>query len=87
MVIKEWFTDFTKLLFPKVCNLCKQDLVSDEQHICSICMGDLPVTNFQFHAENALELKLKGRFDFEAAIAFYYFNTEGKIQEILHQIK
>ena len=86
-MIKDWLHDVSKLLFPNNCFSCGLNLVSNEQHICSSCLTNLPQTNFYKHKENALSEKLKGRFDFEQAMALYYFNTEGKIQEILHEIK
>ncbi len=87
MKVKDWFTDMGKLLFPKLCFLCKEDLISDEEQLCSSCVNELPFTNFHEHKENALCIKLQGRFEFEAATALLYFNTEGKVQEILHEIK
>jgi len=86
-MIKEWFSDVAKLLFPKVCVLCKQDLISEENHLCSLCLSELPQTNFTNHSENVLTNKLKGRFDFEKANALYYFNIESKVQDILHEVK
>ena len=80
--------DLIGLFFPNLCLLCNQELLTDEQHICSQCLISLPETNFHNHEENnALEQKIKGRFPFEAASAFYYFNTASQVQEILHQIK
>lgn len=86
-MIKEWFTDVSKLLFPKVCLLCSADLVSAEEHLCTSCLLELPLTNFKNHAENSLRQKLKGRFDFHELNALYYFNTESKVQDILHEVK
>lgn len=86
-MLREWSKDLVGLFFPNLCLLCKQDLVSEEKHICTSCLVDLPQTNFHHHKENTLSQKLKGRFDFEYATALYYFNTASKIQEILHEIK
>lgn len=85
--MRAWISDLTKLLFPNNCFLCKQDLIPGEKQICTACLACLPQTNFHEHADNALSQKLKGRISFERAIAMYYFNAEGKMQEVLHEIK
>ncbi len=86
-MVKEWFIDLGRLIFPKTCTLCSQQLVSEEEHICSTCFVGLPQTNFHEYEDHALNHKFKGRLDFEQAVAMYYFNTAGGIQEIIHEIK
>jgi ComF family protein len=82
-----WLNDVYKLLFPKLCSLCQQDLLSEEEQICTTCLLGLPFTNFHRNNKNALSQKLKGRFDFQSANSLLYFNTESQVQQILHQIK
>lgn len=87
MMLQEWFSDVFKLLFPRVCFLCKTDLVSEEEHLCAGCILELPETNFSKFEENPLDQKLKGRFDFKKINALYYFNADSKVQDILHEVK
>jgi len=82
-----WFNDVYKLLFPKLCSLCHQDLVDSEEQICTTCLLSLPFTNFHKNDDNALSQKLKGRFEFQNANSLLYFNADGQVQQILHQIK
>ncbi len=79
--------DLWNLIFPNVCLICNNILISGEQHICLGCFAQLPRTHFQQHNDNALEQKLFARFPFERASALFYFNTGSKIQQLIHEIK
>ncbi len=85
--LKTLAEDLAGLFFPNICVLCKNELLSAEQHLCTTCITTLPETNFHKQIENPLTSKMLGRFPFEKIIALYYFNTEGQVQEILHEIK
>lgn len=58
-----------------------------EQHICTTCQLDLPLTNFHAQIENPLEKIFWGRTKLERAFSFVYFKKGGSVQKMLHQLK
>ena len=75
------------LLFPSVCNACGGYLYQNEKEICSKCLFDLPFTDYHLHAENSVAKQLWGRLPFDNAMAMLYFKKEGKVQNLLHNLK
>jgi ComF family protein len=82
-----WLIDFFSLVYPSVCMACGESLLKHEDCICSQCIYYLPKTNFHLQSENAVSKLFWGRVKVENACAFYYFKKEGKVQNLLHQLK
>ncbi|RYD82973.1 MAG: ComF family protein [Sphingobacteriales bacterium] len=81
------FDDFINLLYPKYCASCENVLHTTERNICLACKEILPRTNFHNQPENAVEKTFWGRVEIEEAAAFLYFQKEGLVQNLLHNIK
>jgi ComF family protein len=79
--------DFISLIFPNVCEACGNSLLKQEDVICTFCTYNLPKTNFHSSKINPISLLFIGRTDLHAASAFYSFTKEGKVQQLLHQLK
>jgi ComF family protein len=75
------------LLFPKVCYACQSFLNDNEQHICTQCRHELPLTNFNTLENNAVEKLLYGRVPIEHATALLWFKKKGIVQQLLHNLK
>ncbi len=75
------------LFYPQLCVLCNSSLLMSEQHICTTCQLDLPLTNFHAQIENPLEKIFWGRTKLERAFSFVYFKKGGSVQKMLHQLK
>jgi ComF family protein len=86
-MLRKILQDIFELFYPNTCGLCKHSLSKGEEHICIACLLSLPATNFHTLDNNPVEQILRGRFTFEKATSYYYFNKEGGMQEAMHAIK
>jgi ComF family protein len=82
-----YLTDFVSLLFPELCAACRENLVANEQLICTDCRYNLPFTNFHLQHDNIVARQFWGKIELEGAYALYYFAKGGKIQNLMHQFK
>lgn len=82
-----YLNDFLHLFYPKVCIVCPDNLIGNEQIICTSCLHSLPKTNFIFGESNPIEQIFWGRTPIKAATALYWFEKGGAIQQVLHQLK
>ncbi len=85
--IKQFFKDFDALFFPNICQACGGSLVQNENCFCTICLHQLPYTNFHLFPDNKLAKQFWGRIKIKSAAAFLYFNKAGKVQNMMHQLK
>lgn len=75
------------LFYPNLCAGCHVDLVRHEKIICLSCWETLPKTNFHLREKNPVAQKFWGKINIQHATSFYYFNKEGRLQQILHALK
>ncbi|HAT67346.1 MAG TPA: amidophosphoribosyltransferase [Flavobacteriaceae bacterium] len=75
------------LLFPKICNSCKNKLLEGEEIICTRCRHQLPLACFHRTNNDAMKNIFYGRFPLENATALVMFQKKGSTQEILHNLK
>ncbi|MEP5339422.1 MAG: phosphoribosyltransferase family protein [Algibacter sp.] len=75
------------LFFPKVCYACLNYLNDNEDTICTNCRHDLPVTNFHFDDNKAVEKVLYGRSQIENGTALFRFEKKGLVQQLIHGLK
>ena len=75
------------LFFPTICLGCGTQMQQHRQHVCAICIADLPVTGFENIPNNTVEQIFYGRVSIQAATAWVYFTKQTLIQECLHEIK
>lgn len=78
---------FRVLLFPQLCSACSQTLVQGEHFVCLECLETLPQTRFHLQQNNLVENRLRGRIPLYRATSFYFFQKDGRLQELLHNIK
>lgn len=81
------FSDVIRLIYPKTCAACGNELLGNEQAICFECRNDLPVTNFLNDDENPVAKKFWGRVTVQHAASIFYFRKESRIQQIFHELK
>lgn len=79
--------DLFCLFFPELCAACGRNLFRNEKIICTDCTYHLPRTNFHIDPQNKMARQLLGRFKFEQAIAFVYFQKGNRVQNLMHQLK
>ena len=82
-----YLADFVNLLFPKLCQACKANLVGTEELICTPCLFNLPYTNFHTQPNNIVARQFWGKIDLQYAYALLYFEKGGKVQHLMHQFK
>lgn len=75
------------LLFPKVCAGCKQQLLKQEDVLCTECVHSLPIASFHKTGNSVLKDKFYGRFLLQNATALAYFQKRGLTQQLLHNLK
>jgi len=75
------------LFYPRTCSGCSNTLLSGEDTVCLECLLDMPYTQMHDLAFNTIEMRLYGRFDFEAATSLLFFVKNGKVQRMLHELK
>ena len=79
--------DFISLIFPCVCEACGDGLQKHEEVICTICDYNLPKTDFHLDKNNPVAQLFNGRTNINSASAFYLFNKDGKVQQLIHELK
>jgi len=81
------FKSVLNIFFPKVCYACLGALGDQEDTICVDCRHDLPVTNFHFDNNKAVEKVLYGRAKIENGTALFRFEKKGIVQQLIHGLK
>lgn len=81
------FGDFISLFFPKYCLSCDNALVKGEMMICTLCMLEMPQTDYHKSPENPLSRRLSYRIPVKHAMALFKFSKSGRVQHLLHQLK
>ncbi|MBU2940837.1 ComF family protein [Lacinutrix sp. C3R15] len=81
------FQSIIDLFFPKVCYACYVHLQDYEQYVCTSCRHSLPVTNYHFNANNAVEKVFYGREKVEQATALLRFEKKSIVQQLIHNLK
>ena len=82
-----YLSHFVDLLFPRLCQACKANLLGTEDLICTDCLYNLPYTNFHLQAGNIVAQQFWGKVKLEHAYALLYFEKGGKVQHLMHQFK
>jgi ComF family protein len=85
--IKNVVYSFSHLFFPHACAGCGNDLISQEQLLCLLCIEHLSFTGFESYADNPVEKNFWGRASINNAMSLLYFTKDSILQNILHQFK
>lgn len=75
------------LLFPKLCENCRQLLAATEEVVCTSCELQIPETDFHTVADNAAARLFYGRVPLLNVTSYAYFTDGGIMQELLHGLK
>ncbi|MRX48678.1 ComF family protein [Pedobacter puniceum] len=84
---KLYLKDFWALFFPKLCHTCGTPLLHQEYLICTTCLYQLPFTDYHLDDENKLVKQFWGKVHVKSATAYLFFSKEGKVQNLMHQLK
>lgn len=75
------------LVYPRLCLLCSERLVGDEQFVCGSCREMFPKTGFLDARHNAVEQRLAGMVRFDRAMAVYYYVRGNNVSRLVHDFK
>ena len=79
--------DINTILLPRVCFGCNAHLSRGEEHLCTACRNDLPLTQYSFNVENPIDRIFYGRIDVKKASSFLFFRENGIVQQLIHHLK
>ena len=79
--------DINTILLPKVCFGCNAHLSRGEEHLCTICRNDIPLTGYTFNVENPVDRIFYGRIDVKKASSFLFFRENSIVQRLIHHLK
>lgn len=86
-MIRQYFQDVVRLLFPSICVGCEISLLSHEQLLCTECLYHLPFTDFHLDSENATARQLWGKLDFQFAVSMLYLSKSSRVEKIVYNFK
>ncbi len=75
------------MLIPRLCFGCNGRLYRGEQQLCTVCRNHLPLTEFNFHEENAVDRIFYGRTAICSAAALFFYQEESIVQNLIHALK
>lgn len=58
-----------------------------EQILCTVCRNHLPLTEYDFEQENAVDRIFYGRTAIKKALAMLYYDEEGIVKNLIHALK
>ena len=79
--------DINTVILPKVCFGCNAHLSRGEEHLCTLCRNDLPLTEYNFNVENPVDRIFYGRIDVKKASSFLFFRENSIVQQLIHHLK
>ena len=79
--------DINSILVPRVCFGCNAHLNRGEYYLCTVCRNSLPLTDYTFNEENALDRIFYGRINVKKASSFLFFTENGIVQQLIHHLK
>lgn len=77
----------TELLFPRLCVVCGDKLIEQENWICLHCLHHIPRTNYHLEPVNPVAQLFYGRVKIELATSFFRFSKGSDYQKLLHNLK
>lgn len=81
------FHDLINLFFPQICVICDSILSKNESIICTNCLHELPVSNYEHDNDNPVKKVFYGRIDLENATSLLLFHKKSNVQTLIHQLK
>ena len=83
----KYIADFVELFFPRICLVCGNSLLQQEELVCLQCLHELPRTNFHLEGRNPVAEIFYGRVSLEAATSFFVFSKGSRYQKLIHALK
>ena len=81
------------LVLPRVCVVCGRPLIPQEQHLCMLCLADLPETRYAPLGHNPMADRFNAKIQVDEyepyayAAALYHYRTESGYKKISQALK
>lgn len=85
--ISNILNDINTILVPPLCFGCNALLSRGEVHLCTVCRNQLPLTEYNFNAENSVDRIFYGRINIIKASSFLFFTKKGIVKNLIHYLK
>lgn len=79
--------DINAVLLPRLCFGCNVRLYRGEQHLCAVCRNQIPLTDYDYRMENAVDRIFYGRVDIQKSSSFLYYLEPGITKNLIHHLK
>ncbi|WP_422857973.1 ComF family protein [Flagellimonas sp. S174] len=79
--------DINNILLPRVCFGCNAQLSRGEHVLCTVCRHELPLTDYNFTEENAVDRIFYGRTPIKKAGSLLFFTKNGMVKNLMHFLK
>ncbi|APZ46175.1 amidophosphoribosyltransferase [Polaribacter reichenbachii] len=79
--------DLFYIFYPKLCVVCDENLIENENVLCTLCRHDLSLTNFNSYQNNKITQAFYGSIIIEKAYALLYYRKEGSTLNLIHDLK
>jgi len=83
----QYLKDFFHLFYPKLCILCENKLVTNENYLCTYCRHDIPTIDYTDYRKNKITEIFYGRVPIEKGMSLFFFRKKGKVKDLIHQLK
>ena len=80
------FDDLIHTLFPSYCLGCRR-AIPPKTKLCLHCLSELPATHFHLSNSNSLVQLLQQLTPISHATALLFFEQQGLVQQLIHQLK
>ena len=84
---RRFFHHFIDLLYPNLCLICNESLMSTENQLCLSCFSKMPKTNYHLLQDNPVEKRFWGKVPVERATSFLFFQKGSDFQKLIHELK
>ena len=78
--------DLLQTLFPSYCRGCRK-AIPTKTTLCLHCLSELPTTNFHLSNSNPLMKLLQQLTPISYATSLFFFEQQGLVQQLIHQLK
>lgn len=91
--LRHHFKALADLLLPRACIVCGRRLNGKEEHLCLLCLADLPLTYFHLLSHNPMADRFNSLIppglekNYIHAAALFFFDSEAEYRKIPYQIK
>ena len=84
---RRFFHHFIDLLYPNLCLICNESLMSTENQLCLSCFSKMPKTNYHLLQDNPVEKRFWGKVPVERATSYLFFQKGSDFQKLIHELK